>query len=533
MKKNKLNFKFSVLTATIFQFALLLSIFLLSCNANDDFKDNTRSLKPDSITVYGGINRLQLVWKNSADAARVAVVTGDSAIYLKPADFGENIILNYSGLAEGTYSFEVRNLNQEGYSSKIVAASGVAYGENYIAALEERTFESANISEGKGTIVWNPFDQTDLIRTEIRYTAAGSASETTVWVQPDDTETLFSAMDLSKNSFSMRSVFCPALGMDTIYLDWQNYTFSDNSFRDNCTYFVLNTHTVGNGVTIVMVGDGFSRDDNKIGGYYEQVCRDLTDVLFKCPIVKDFKEYFDVYAVVAESASSGINAGNIFKSGAGGADFSAANAFTCQAVPGLAGILSRAWIFIGNGMIGGFANFGVNGNCGSGVYSTAEGVSLYWMTHEFVGHAFASLADEYGAVFGEGYYGGAASLREMQRSDMGLNCSTTASLTAVPWKRFIGLEGYEEVGVYEGGWGNDHNIWKPEKWSIMVGNDQGNGYSGMYFNAQSRWLVYKRIRTIAELLTPAQMNANQKITTEQEDALFADFLEYDKEYNVK
>jgi hypothetical protein len=298
-------------------------------------------------------------------------------------------------------------------------------------------------------------------------------------------------------------------------------------------YIVIQQPTKGNGVVIVMVGDGFSKEDNKVGGNFEKVCRDLAAQFLKTPIIKDFKEYFGIYAAVAESGSSGINAQNFFKSGAGGADFAAANIFTCEAIPGLAAVLDRAWIFIGNGMIGGFANFGDNGNCGSGVYSVAEGVSYYWMTHEFVGHAFASLADEYDCYgFGEGYYGGVSTLTWYQRLGMCMNCSSVTNSTS-PWQRFIGRAGYEEVGFYKGGFSNCNGIWRPEQWSIMVDNYYGNGYDGMYFNAPSRWIIYKRIRTIAELLTHEEITRGVKITQEQEDKLFEDFLEYDKEYNIK
>jgi len=287
----------------------------------------------------------------------------------------------------------------------------------------------------------------------------------------------------------------------------------NSEYREHKEYFVLNKHTKGKGVIIVMVGDGFSREDNKKGGKYETVCRQLADTLLANPIIKDFKEYFDIYGVVAQSPTSGINADNYFKSGAGGADFEAANAFTCEAIAGLAARVDRSWIFIGNGMIGGFANFGVDGNCGSAVYSTAEGVSSYWMSHEFVGHAFASLADEYDASgFGPGYYGGAAELNNMHKHGMGLNCSTTGVATQTPWKDFVGRAGYEEVGAFEGGFGENNGVWRPEQWSIM----EDNTGQGIYYNAQSRLLIYKRILYCAD-----------------EEYNFEKFLEYDKQYNLR
>ncbi|MDR1505355.1 MAG: M64 family metallopeptidase [Prevotella sp.] len=317
---------------------------------------------------------------------------------------------------------------------------------------------------------------------------------------------------------------------------------ADKIQYDHGDYIVIQQPQKGNGIAIVFVGDGFSRDDNKVGGNYEKVCRELAAQFLKTPIIKDFKDYFGIYAAVAESGTSGISAGadNFFGSNVGmveegvAPDFNAANVFTCEAIPGLAAILDRSWIFIGNGMIGGYATFGGNGNGGFGVYSVPEGISYYWMIHEFVGHAFASLADEYDCgSFGEGYYGGVPVLTGYQSQGMLLNCSVTDDGAQVPWAKFIGREGYEEVGLYKGGFSNCEDIWRPEQWSIMVSDAEGGDYAGMYFDAPSRWLIYKRIRTIAELLTHEQIVAGQQITKEQDDKLFEEFLEYDKTYNVK
>jgi hypothetical protein len=51
----------------------------------------------------------------------------------------------------------------------------------------------------------------------------------------------------------------------------------------------------------------------------------------------------------------------------------------------------------------------------------------------------------------------------------------------------------------------------------MVDNRHGSeGDEALYYNAPSRWIIYKRIHYAAEL-----------------EASFDEFLEYDKKYNVK
>jgi hypothetical protein len=112
------------------------------------------------------------------------------------------------------------------------------------------------------------------------------------------------------------------------------------------------------------------------------------------------------------------------------------------------------------------------------------------MIHEFTGHAFAGLADEYDAdcswsVEDLSYY---------QSTGRCLNVSATNDLTKVPWKDFIGRDGYnQEVGAYEGAWLCDKGFWRPEYTSTMRENPN------MYYNAPSRWLIYKKLHEEAAL----------------------------------
>ncbi|MDR1122335.1 MAG: hypothetical protein LBM08_15675 [Dysgonamonadaceae bacterium] len=276
---------------------------------------------------------------------------------------------------------------------------------------------------------------------------------------------------------------------------------------------LLNKHTVGSGVHVVIIGDGFDRVDNKKGdGIFEKVSRELAACLLKTnPLVKDLVDMFDVYAVVVESEESGCVRGSktAFNSGVG-PDFDAAKRVSKEANQELP--VTASWIFVGHGMIGGYAYFGSAVGGGIGIYSTDEGVSTYWMAHEFTGHAFASLADEY--VSTPGYMGGVEGLLGLQRNDQCWNVSVTNDLTQVPWKDFIELPGYEEVGAYEGGFYEPRGIWRPEEHSVMV----SLGNEGVYYNAQSRWLIYERIHKVAGV-----------------PYSFESFLEFDRDkgYNVK
>ncbi|MDR1859516.1 MAG: hypothetical protein LBR06_01165 [Bacteroidales bacterium] len=266
---------------------------------------------------------------------------------------------------------------------------------------------------------------------------------------------------------------------------------------------MLRQHTRGNGVAVVISGDGFDCGDLKKGGYYESECRNLVDTyMFTNPIFADFEELFDVYMLACESHERGVLKGtdNTFGSG-GPVDFDkAAQTITAYGIPE-----NRAWIFMGNGQIGGYALFEHR----AGIYSTLEPNKPYWMAHEFVGHGFTLLADEY--VSDCDYMGGPAGLVELQKNGWCMNVAPTSEPEKVPWKDFIGRRGYGQVGLYQGGHYCAEGIWRPEDYSIMVG--ARNDGKPPYYNAQSRWLIYKKIHELAGI-----------------EHSFESFIEYDKKF---
>ncbi|ANH81216.1 hypothetical protein A8C56_09680 [Niabella ginsenosidivorans] len=288
----------------------------------------------------------------------------------------------------------------------------------------------------------------------------------------------------------------------------------------------------GQGVPIVIVGECYSYEDNKDNGLWETTAKMMASAFLKNDIIKNFRNYFDIYVVVAESPVSGIQDGNnggtpgkFGTTTTAGCNFDAANAFTVQAIPALGPVFNRSWMVVFNGEAGGWAQFGMPaGNCGMAWYSAAEGnVSKYWMMHEFCGHGFASLADEYPG-------GDAAYDWNWQSWNMVENVSNTNDLSKVPWKNFIGKTGYEEIGAYQ----VQDGVWRPEIHSIMVDNANDD----YYYNAMSRWMIYRRIYDGTKFYDqdsdPNSPTGKPRIYQSGElDTLFNDFLEFDKLYNNK
>ena len=127
------------------------------------------------------------------------------------------------------------------------------------------------------------------------------------------------------------------------------------------------------------------------------------------------------------------------------------------------------------------------------------------LRHEAGGHGFAFLDDEYI------YYKKEATkdhidYRNSMYKKYGWysNVDFTNDPAKVKWSVFLADERYkDEVGIFEGGSLYSKGAYRPTEHSMM--NDHYE-----YFNAPSRWAIYKRIRELSG-----------------EEASFDKFLEYD------
>jgi hypothetical protein len=214
----------------------------------------------------------------------------------------------------------------------------------------------------------------------------------------------------------------------------------------------LHRHTEGDGIAIVIIGDGFDQEDCRKGGLYEENCKRLSDLFLSIPVIRDFKDYFDIYARVDVSRERGVRncvdnpdkcPHNAYGSGHPQIDFGKAG----ENAKLTAGKDEYWFIFMGNGLIGGYAM----GNMA--VYSANEGLKPYWMMHEFAGHAFGGFPDLY-------YLWGTELLNEDDKKMFDDNHEAGELLMydwrsdpkEVYWKDFIGKNGYEMVGIYPGGY---------------------------------------------------------------------------------
>lgn len=247
-----------------------------------------------------------------------------------------------------------------------------------------------------------------------------------------------------------------------------------------------------NGINIIFMGDAYLRSDlKKVNGKYNTAAIKSIEFLFNSHPFFEYKNHFNAYVVYAESSIK--NTGNSFivsypfgSTNTGGifnnpviTDYNAVNDYVYQ-VKGRPMNNKDLILMSINNQDGGSAYLGGNvavfGTTGS---TTIPTTVFATMLHE-VGHAFASLGDEYNVP----------RVSQTSFTSEMANLDTTDNLSLVKWSHFIGLNGYSSVGAFEGGGLQEFGIWRPESSSIMMGN------VGSYFNAPSREAIVKQIMNV-------------------------------------
>lgn len=268
----------------------------------------------------------------------------------------------------------------------------------------------------------------------------------------------------------------------------------------------LQTHTVGKGVKIVIMGDGYTREDltAKSGenmSLFDKWADRAMEELFAEEPYKSFRDRFDVYSVAVESS---------------GRNFDGSTAIQCRFGSGtnISGNTDR--VFAYSYKVDGISSANVNSTLDIVIMNSSKyaGTCVFWnvgkavayvpvvnnntvdfgkvVRHEAGGHGFAKLGDEYS------YSGTIPDDKVSQVRTWYLfwgcyaNIDVTASASDIRWSRFLSDSRYAgQVGIYEGGLTYQYGAYRPTTFSTMKQNVGG-------YNAPSREAIYKRIMTLSE-----------------------------------
>lgn len=281
-------------------------------------------------------------------------------------------------------------------------------------------------------------------------------------------------------------------------------TVSTDYSKDK-TVRTLQTATRGNGIPVVIMGDGFC-DVDIADGIYDKVMDKTMENLFTEEPVKSLRDYFNVYAVTAVSKN------NIFSTGY-------KTAFSCQMEGGGSTFIegddeavqnymrcvsdidytkTLVIVILNSAEHAGTTYFGYTDPSTSKriefaiaycpVIKNLESEDFRQvLIHEAVGHGFAKLEDEY-------YYSGTIpsdkkkQVKELQGLGWAQNVDFTKEPAKVLWKLFLDDNRYvsEKLGVFEGACTYQYGAYRPSDDSMMNSNTVG-------FNAPSRKAIYDRI----------------------------------------
>lgn len=272
---------------------------------------------------------------------------------------------------------------------------------------------------------------------------------------------------------------------------------------------VLQGATKGNGIPIVLMGDGFI-DTEIADGTYLEVMQKACENLFTEEPVRSLRDYFSVYSVTAVSKSNAFGYGETAigcKLEGGNSTGISGDEYAVQKYVryvnrgyGIDTDNTLAVVILNTDSYAGTTYFGFTSMTSPEYTEFAIAYcpvienleSEYFrqvLTHEAIGHGFAKLEDEYSyEEMGAMPEKDKEDVRQLQVLGWAQNVDFTDSPDEVLWSNFLADERYaaEGLGIYEGACTYMSGVYRPSENSMMNDNTVG-------FNAPSRRAIYNRV----------------------------------------
>ena len=292
-------------------------------------------------------------------------------------------------------------------------------------------------------------------------------------------------------------------------------TYESTDYSKDGQVMTLQKASVGKGINIVFLGDGYTDKDMGSGGVYETVMKQAMDEFFAEEPYKSLRNRFNVYAVKAVSKNGRVGEGytTALSSSFGSGSYINGDNEKCYdyalKVPGinsrdnlLVAVLANSRRHAGTAFLFAEGQSAVAYLSSSGNDPDVFGDVL---RHEAGGHGFAFLADEYTQYEATAPADHIAYYNDVyDKYGWFANVDFTDDPAKIRWSAFLSDDRYKnQVGIYEGAALYSLGAWRPTMNSIMKDN-----YGG--FNAPSRWAIFQQI-----------------MKRSGEECTFDKFLEYD------
>ena len=275
----------------------------------------------------------------------------------------------------------------------------------------------------------------------------------------------------------------------------------------------LQSASKGNGVNLVILGDGFNAKDISEGKLLRAM-EETYEHFFSIQPYKFYKDYFNVYTAVPVSPESGIGTVNKivqtrFNTATNGGvtrngddDYYEVLQYACKAPTVNNDNINRSLIIMipNTEDYGGVTYMWDDGTAIAYCPMSDYGYPLDFrgvIQHEAGGHGFGKLGDEY--IYHNEFIQAcrctccphAFELQAAQSLGWFQNLSLSGKMGDVPWRDFIFQEKYHTfVDIFEGGYMHTRGVYRSEQNSCM-NNDIP------YYSTISRYEIYKRIMEYA------------------------------------
>ena len=287
------------------------------------------------------------------------------------------------------------------------------------------------------------------------------------------------------------------------YCDVTQYDYE----YDEDSYLTLQTHSVGNGIDIIFMGDGWTGEQISNGEYLAMV-NEQKEYFFGIEPYKSHREYFNVYVTFPLSQEKGVNTMNTYVNnrfgtlyGYDGTDCTLnqllletdeAFKYAVDKTPLTEGNKWKSQIILipNSNEYEGVTYY--DGECALSLCPPSirpypqdtRGV----VQHEACGHGFGKQGDE--SIKKQAWATPDIQNKINAFHSLGWykNLSTTSKMSQLAWADFIFDTRYsDQVDVYEGGFEYMRGVFRPENNSCM-------NYGIPYFNVMSRLDIMRRIR---------------------------------------
>lgn len=280
--------------------------------------------------------------------------------------------------------------------------------------------------------------------------------------------------------------------------------YESTDYSEDGKITTLQTASVGKGIDLVLIGDGFTDKAFGQGGQYETWLRDAAEAFFSIEPVKSFKDRFNVYLINAVSKHEEMIDGSTTALGS-----------YLSSGSRIKGNVNKTWSFIEKQATGrididpqsALVIQVINSTKWAGTAAMITGVagsiaycpyinhdfSRFKMVvaHEAVGHGLGKLADEY---WYPGSYWPIPDWKKQELTDLYTNYGWHSNIDftnnpqTIRWADFLSSEAYQSsVGIFAGGYLDyTDGVFRPSENSVMNSDKT-------QFNAPSRWAIYQAI----------------------------------------